>query len=193
MTRAIERVCVYASSSDAVDPAFAEAARELGRGMAARGQTLVYGGGNIGLMGVVAREIHAGGGHVVGVIPEKLRDLELAYTAADELVVTESMRERKAIMEARADAFVALPGGLGTLEEILEVLVLKQLCYHDRPIVFLNTAGIFNSLFQLLDDLRAGHFVKESYHALYHVAANPADVFRHLDTYAPPVPETKLF
>ena len=193
MTHPIHHVCVYASSSDAVDPVHAAAARTLGRGMAERGQTLVYGGGNIGLMGVIAREIHAGGGHVIGVIPEKLRDLELAYELADELIVTQSMRERKAAMEARADAFVALPGGLGTLEEILEVLVLKQLCYHNLPIVFLNTLGIFDSLFRLLEDLCTGHFVKESHRALYHVAAEPEEVFHHFETYTAPVPETKLF
>lgn len=189
----MEQVCVYASSSDAVDGVYADAARNLGRGLAARGQTLVYGGGNIGLMGVIAREVHAGGGRVVGVIPEKLRDLELAYELADELIVTDSMRERKAAMEDRADAFVALPGGLGTLEEVLEVLVLKQLCYHDRPIVFLNTAGVFDELFGFLDRLCDERFVKPACRALYHVAANPEDVFRHLDHYAPPVPESKLF
>ncbi len=193
VTRSIQRVCVYASSSDAVDPVFAEAARALGHGLAERNQALVYGGGNIGLMGVVAHAVHAGGGHVIGVIPEKLRDMELAYDDADELIITESMGERKAAMETRADAFVALPGGLGTLEEILEVLVLKQLNYHDRPIVFLNTAGVFDHLFRLFNHLCERRFVKASQRALYHVAAEPNEVFRYFENYVPPVPETKLF
>jgi len=116
----MKNICVYAASSDELDPAFYAAAEELGRLLAQRGNTLIYGGGAIGLMGALAKGVHAGGGHVVGVIPRGLRAREIAYEAADELVLTDTMRERKAIMENRGDAFVVLPGGFGTLEEAFE-------------------------------------------------------------------------
>lgn len=188
-----ENICVYAASSDAVDQPYLEAARALGSRLAAGGHTLIYGAGNIGLMGALGAAVHAGGGRVVGVIPEKLRGLELAYEDADELIITETMRERKAVMEDRADAFVALPGGFGTLEEIMEVLTLKQLRYHDKPLVFLNTRGIFSGLFSFFDELFTHRFVKDSQRALYHVADSPAAVFEYLDGYTPPNPREKWF
>src|SRR5579859_4839874 len=132
------RVCVFCSSSNTIAPVYAEAARVLGSGLAERSWPLVYGGGSAGLMGEVARAVHAGGGRVIGVIPQTLLDLEVGYLAADELIVTTTMRERKALMDVRADAFVALPGGFGTLEELLEILTLKQLRWHDRPVFIVN-------------------------------------------------------
>jgi uncharacterized protein (TIGR00730 family) len=128
-------VCVFCASAGGLPEEYRQAARELGRELAVRGHRLVYGGGNVGLMGEVARSVHEHGGTVVGVIPQGLVDRELAYDPADELLVTGTLRERKAEMDARADAFVALPGGFGTLEELLEVLTLRQLRLHDRPIV----------------------------------------------------------
>jgi uncharacterized protein (TIGR00730 family) len=130
---------------------------------------------------------------VIGVIPEKLRDLSLAYEEADELIVTTDLRQRKAIMESRADAFVALPGGFGTLEEVMEVLTLKQLDYHGKPLVFLNTNGIYNGLLAFFDSLFAQRFVKDSLRELYFVAEQPEEVFAYLDAYEPPVPEAKWF
>ena len=118
----IKNVCVFAASSNAVDRIYTEAARRLGTGLAKHGYTLVYGGGNNGLMGSMARAAHAQGGRVVGVIPDRLRGLELAYEGCDELIVTADLRRRKGVMERRADAFIALPGGFGTLEETLEIL-----------------------------------------------------------------------
>ena len=134
-------VCVFCSSAGGLPEVYRSAARDLGAELAARGHRLVYGGGNVGLMGEVAHSVHEHGGTVVGVIPKGLVDRELAYHLADELLVTGTMRERKAEMDARADAFVALPGGFGTLEELLEVLTLRQLRLHDRPIVLVNVAG----------------------------------------------------
>lgn len=191
--RRIEHICVYAASSDAVDGDYVAAAARLGALMAAAGRTLVYGGGNVGLMGACARAVHAGGGRVVGVIPEKLQALELGYAAADEYIVTAGMRERKAIMEDRADAFVALPGGLGTLEEIIEVMVLKQLQYHAKPLVFLNTRGVFDPLFAFFDRLVADRFLKAGHRALFHVADTPEAVLPWLDAYTAPAPEGKWF
>ncbi|MFA6547179.1 MAG: TIGR00730 family Rossman fold protein, partial [Limisphaerales bacterium] len=116
----MKSICVYCSSSSAVDARYVEAAVEFGTHLGRRGLTLVYGGASVGLMGQLAQAVHRGGGRVLGVIPQSLRDREIAYEAADELVVTRDLRERKAVMESRADAFVALPGGFGTLEEVLE-------------------------------------------------------------------------
>ncbi len=132
-------VAVYCSSSNVVDEAYFKAASALGKALARREWRLVFGAGTVGLMGAVARAVHAEGGQVYGVIPHALDRLEVTYKASDELVVVETMRQRKALMEENADAFIALPGGFGTLEEIIEILVLKQLHYLDRPVVFLNT------------------------------------------------------
>ena len=134
----IRSVCVYSSSSDAVAPQFVEAAEALGAALAKRQMTLVFGGGRVGLMGVVARAVHQHGGQVIGVIPDFMRSREIAYEEADELIFTKTMRERKAIMEDRSDAFMTLPGGFGTLEEILEIITLKQL--EDRKSTRLNSS-----------------------------------------------------
>lgn len=167
-------LCVFAASSSVLIPLHVEAAEQLGRGMAAAGHALVFGGGHIGLMGVLARAVHQQGGRVIGVIPEKLRDLELAYEQADELIITQTMRDRKRIMEEKADAFVALPGGFGTLEEVMEILVLKQLGYHLKPLVFLNSGGIYDRLFQFFDGLIEHQLVRPNQRQLYAIA-NTAD------------------
>ena len=161
-------------------------AEEMGALMAKRQVTLIYGGGNIGLMGAVARSVHAHGGKVVGVIPQFMRKNEIAYEAADELIVTKDMRERKAIMESRADAFVALPGGFGTLEEILEILTLKQLSIHRKPVVLLNTEGFYQHLLQLFERPLRRAIHEGGVQRLYHVASHPVDVFAHLDVYQKP-------
>ena len=144
-------------------------------------------------MGTLARAVHAHGGRVVGIIPEFLRTKEVAYEQADELILTGDLRERKAIMETRADAFVALPGGFGTLEEILEILTLKQLETHAKPVVFLNAAGFFDPLLALFEQLYREQFTKDHYRSHYHVAATPADVFAHFDDYRPTTKASKWF
>jgi uncharacterized protein (TIGR00730 family) len=186
-----KNICVFSSSSDAVAPEYFEAAREVGALIARKQMTLVYGGGKIGLMGAVASAAHRHGGKVVGVLPRYLRKQEVAYEAADELIVSKDLRERKTIMEERADAFVALPGGFGTLEETLEILTLKQLGQHVKPVVFLNTADFFRSLLGLFEQLYHERFTRSEHRALYHVAASPGDVFAYLETYRPPRPEPK--
>lgn len=181
-------VCVYCSSSDALDPHYVAAAEELGELIGRRGLTLVYGGASIGLMGRLAQAVHRGGGRVLGVIPQSLRDREIAYEPADELIVTRDLRERKAIMESRADAFVALPGGFGTLEEILEILTLKQLRSHQKPVVFLNTAGFYDRLLAVFEQLYEQRFTKADYRHCYSIAAHPPEVLHHLD-HPRPAPE----
>ena len=167
----IQNICVYCSSSNLLDAYYYDEARELGRNMAKNGYRLVYGGGNVGLMGVLARTVHEHGGIVFGVIPRALKNREgIAYDVADELIVTETLRERKAIMYNRADAFIALPGGIGTLEELIEVLTLKQLGYHQRPIILINSNGFYTPLLDLFEHLRKGRFVRDSYVNLFRTA-----------------------
>ena len=139
-------VAVYCASSEAASASYRRAAADLGRAIAERGWGLVYGGGNIGLMGEVARAALHGGAPVVGVIPHRLADREIALESVTELVRTETMRERKGIMDERSDAFVVLPGGIGTLEELVEMITLKQLGYHERPIVVLDADGYWDPL-----------------------------------------------
>jgi uncharacterized protein (TIGR00730 family) len=144
-------VAVFCSAADGRDPAYRAVAEELGRALAERGLGLVYGGGKAGLMGAVADAALAGGGHVVGVIPHVLVDLEVAHHGVTELHVTETMHIRKAMMAERADAFLVLPGGFGTLEEMFEVLAWQTLKLHAKPVVLLNVAGFYDRLLGFLD------------------------------------------
>ena len=186
-------ICVFSSSSDAVAPHYVALAEAFGALLARRQMGLVYGGGRVGLMGALARAVHAHGGKVVGVIPDFLRAKEVAYEEADELIVTRDMRERKAIMESRSDAFVALPGGFGTLEEILEVLTLKQLATHAKPVVFLNSRGFFDPLLALFEQFYREQFAKEETRAHYHVASAAHEALDHIERYQAPVPVAKWF
>jgi uncharacterized protein (TIGR00730 family) len=154
----ISRLCVYCGSAGAVDPRYREAARELGERLAAAGIELVFGGGRIGLMGITADAVLAGGGRVIGVIPERLRDAELAHQGVSELVITAGMHDRKRVMAERADAFAVLPGGIGTLDEMFEMLTWRQLGLHDKPIFLVDIAGYWQPLRALLDHLVAQHF-----------------------------------
>lgn len=173
-------LCVYCASSERVDPKYFAVAERLGAELAAHGWGLVYGGGKTGLMGAVARAAKAGGGRVVGVIPEFMKERELAFTAADELITVRTMSERKMRMEARADAFLALPGGWGTLEEILEILTLKQLSVVLKPAVILNQEGYYDELLRLFDRMIGERFSKAGNRELYHVARDVGEVFAAL-------------
>jgi len=153
-------LCVFCGSSTGDDPAFAAAARAFGRMLARRGTALVYGGGHVGLMGVIADAVLAGGGRVVGVIPEKLAERELAHQELTELIVLPTMHERKAKMASLADAFVALPGGLGTLDELFEIWTWAQLGFHDKPIGLLNVRGFFAPLLALTEQMVREGFVR---------------------------------
>ena len=150
-------VCVYCGSRPGNDPVYAEAARSTGQWIGEHGGQLVYGGGRNGLMGIVAEATQAAGGRVVGIIPKALVDLEQANTYCDELHVVDTMHERKALMAERSDAFIALPGGIGTFEELFEVWTWRQLRYHDKAIGVLNVAGYYDALLVFLENsVRAG-------------------------------------
>jgi len=170
-----QAICVFCASSSGLPEVHRRAARELGAELARRGHRLVYGGGNVGLMGELARSVHEHGGTVFGAIPRTLVDRELAYEPADELVVTDTLRERKAEMDAHADAFLALPGGFGTLEELLEVITLRQLRLHDRPVVLLNVAGYYDPFLAMVGSMVEQGFAPEGEGALFRVARTPAE------------------
>lgn len=186
-------ICVFSSSSDVIENGFFELATELGRDIARRGDTMVYGGCSVGLMGAVARGVHELGGKVVGVIPKFIHARGLGYEPSDELIVTGDMRERKAMMEARSDAFIALPGGFGTLEEMLEIITLKQLQQHTKPVIFLNHAGFYDPLAALFEHMYERRFAKPVYRDMYYLAADVKDAFDYLDSYKTPVFENKWF
>jgi len=185
-------LCVYCASSDRLDPKYAEAATAVGREMVRRGWNLVYGGGNVGLMGALARAVKTSGGRVVGVIPEFMKAKELAYAEADEMHSVVTMRERKLMMETRADAFLALPGGWGTLEEIMEILTLRQLDVVRKPCVFFNQDGFYDELLRFFDRMVGEKFNKPSNLKLFSVATTVEEVFEQLENGAVTA-ETKWF
>jgi uncharacterized protein (TIGR00730 family) len=157
--QAIRSVCVYCGSAGAVDQRYRSAAEEIGRGLAAAGIALVFGGGRIGLMGIAADAALAAGGQVIGVIPAALRDRELAHQGVSELVVVDTMHDRKRVMAERADAFAVLPGGIGTLDEMFEILTWRQLGLHDKPIFLVDAAGYWQPLRALFDHIVDRRFV----------------------------------
>jgi uncharacterized protein (TIGR00730 family) len=153
-------ICVYCASSEGIDSAYLELATEVGERIAKDGHRLVSGGGNVSMMGALARAARSGGAHTLGVIPEHLIPFEVADTDADELVVVETMRERKRTMDDSADAFLALPGGIGTLEELFEVWTSHALGMHEKPVVVLDPFGFYDPLWDFIDRLRADGFVR---------------------------------
>jgi uncharacterized protein (TIGR00730 family) len=182
----IRRLCVYCGSSGAVDQQYREAASELGARLAASRIGLVYGGGRVGLMGLLADAALAAGGDVTGIIPSRLRDAELAHLGATELVVVDSMHERKRLMAEKADAFAILPGGVGTLDELFEVLSWKQLGLHDKPILLVDIAGYWAPLRALLDHIVAEGFARPQTHALLQIVPTVAAVMAVLAEAARP-------
>jgi uncharacterized protein (TIGR00730 family) len=165
----IRRLCVYCGSSGEVDLQYREAAGELGSRLAAARIGLVYGGGRVGLMGLLADAALAGGGEVVGIIPARLRDAELAHRGATELVVVESMHDRKRLMAEKADAFAILPGGVGTLDELFEALSWKQLGLHDKPILLVDIGGYWALLRALIDHIVQKGFARSQTRELLRV------------------------
>ena len=160
MNRHVKNICVYCGSGPGHNPAYAEAARTLGRAMAQANIGLVYGGGSLGLMGEIARSVLGHDGHVTGIIPEFLSNREKMLKDVQELIVTHSMHERKQIMFEKSDAFVALPGGVGTLEELVEQLTWSQLGQHSKPIVLGDIDGFWEPLLSLFDHMRSEAFVR---------------------------------
>jgi cytokinin riboside 5'-monophosphate phosphoribohydrolase len=187
------RFTVYTSSSDAVDERYRSVARAFGYRIGERGDALVYGGTEVGLMGILAGATREAGGHVTGVLPQLMADRGLADEACDELIVTDGMGDRKRAMYERADAFVALPGGFGTLEELLEVLTLKQLGYHRKPVVLVDVDGFWQPLLATFEHLFDLDFAKREYARLWFVAPDLDALFDHVDTYDPGELPTKWY
>ena len=163
----IQNICVFCGSSEGDDPMHAKAARALGQAMAKRGLGLVYGAGNIGLMGVLADAVLATGGRAVGVIPEKLVDRELAHQGLDELLVVKTMHERKAKMHEQSDAFISLPGGIGTMEEFFEAVTWRQLDYHAKPIALPNVNGFYDGIEQFFETMLSTGFLRSKHAELF--------------------------
>jgi cytokinin riboside 5'-monophosphate phosphoribohydrolase len=180
-------ICVYSSSSNTVDKSYFEAAFKLGREIALKGDAFLFGGGIIGLMGTCARSVHQHNGKVIGIIPEALNMKGIVYDRCDELVVTKNMRERKSVMDERSDAFIALPGGYGTLEELLEIITLKQLQYHNKPIVILNVNNFYDSILGQFEVIINQQFAKAGCRELYFVTDDVVSALNYIDTYTPPV------
>lgn len=182
----MQRVCIFCGSAVGARPVYAEAARQMGALLAQRGLGLVYGGGSVGLMGVVADAALAAGGEVIGVIPEFLFKREIEHRGASEMRVVGTMHERKTIMADLADSFVALPGGYGTLDELCEILTWAQLGLHRKPVGLLNVAGYFDSFLTFLDHTTTEGFVQSNYRALVLDDTDPAHLLDRLRAYQPP-------
>ena len=178
-------VTVYCSSSGALEPHFAHAARDLGAALAARGIALVYGGGAIGLMGECARAAKAGGGKVVGIITQKLKDHEQAWDGCDELAVVGTMQERRRMLMDRGDGYIVMPGGLGTYEEFFEVLVARQLGDHVKPIAIVNHDGYYDPLMAMIEHGIAHRFVRPAIRGVLSVVDTGHDAIEALVAHEP--------
>ena len=182
----MRRLCVYCGSSSGSQPDYTDAARNLGRALVKRHIGLVYGGANVGVMGVIANTILAEGGHVIGIIPQALVDKEIAHPGLSELRVVKSMHERKTLMAELSDGFIALPGGLGTLEELLEVLTWAQLGLHQKPCGLLNVRDYYRSLIDFLDHAVSEKFLKAAYRAMLLVEKQPERLLERFERYKAP-------
>jgi uncharacterized protein (TIGR00730 family) len=175
-------VCVFCGSADGAQPEYAATARELGRGLAERGYGLVYGGATVGLMGTLANAALAAGGEVAGVIPDVIMDREIGHQGLTELHVVRTMHERKALMAERADAFIALPGGYGTMDEFIEIVTWAQLRIHSKPCVLVNLIGYYDGLLRFFDTAVAEGFMWPQNRGLLRVARDVAEVLEVIES-----------
>ena len=182
----MRRVCVFCGSNTGNRPEYAQSARVLGQAIAAAGLGLVYGGGKVGLMGVVADAAMTAGGHVTGIIPEELMRWEVGHHGLSELRVVGTMHERKAAMAELSDGFIALAGGIGTLEEMFEIWTWGQLGLHGKPLGILDTAGYYHHLHAFLDHMAAEGFVKPAHRDMAMVDSDPARLLARMAQYSPP-------
>ncbi|KIO43468.1 MULTISPECIES: TIGR00730 family Rossman fold protein [Porphyromonadaceae] len=176
-------ICVFCASSEQIDPTYVRAASLLGKQIAARGWNLVYGGTTCGLMRVVAEATLKGGGRVTGIIPRCIVDRGVAARDISELTVVDDMKERKSLLRERADAFIALPGGWGTLEEITEVVTLKQLGEHHKPIVFLNTNDFYEYFFLFIHTIQKEGFISSGYDRIFEVLSSVEEAMDYIENY----------
>ena len=165
----IKSICVFCGSSESVDSSYKKVAMELGCAIGKKGIDLIYGGASIGLMGCVARGVHEEKGNVIGILPEFFKSKDIEYLDADELIVTKDMRERKAKMDEKSDAFIVLPGGLGTLEEAMEILSMRQLKLTHKPLVFINSHGFYNNLNEIFEVMIEQKFAKKNKNSRFYV------------------------
>ncbi len=183
MTR--KRICVYCSSSNYLPEKFYIMAEELGTKLALNGYDMVYGGTTVGLMGVIANNALKNGAEVIGVIPERIAEFGLEHPKLAKVVLTKDMRERKATMERYSEAFIAAPGGFGTFEEIFEILVAKQLGYHNKPVIFFNFDNYYSNMLKMFDTVYENKFAKTEMKTLYYVTDSIDDMFKYIKTYTP--------
>ena len=186
MTKPDQNLCVYCGSGPGKNPVYMAAARSLGQAMVEAGIGLVYGGGSLGLMGEVAKTVLQAGGYVTGIIPEFLGTKERMLTGVNELIVTKSMHERKMTMFEHSTGFVALPGGIGTLEELVEQLTWSQLGRHRKPIILVSIEGFWDPLLTLLDHMRTEAFIRADLEVRFHVTTKPSGVVALAKKLAPP-------
>ncbi|MCO5592613.1 hypothetical protein L7F22_046616 [Adiantum nelumboides] len=180
-----KRICVFCGSKSGSKPVYSDAALELGRELVDRKINLIYGGGSVGLMGLVSKTVYEGGGHVIGVIPKALMPSEISGQTVGELRVVTDMHQRKAEMARHADAFIALPGGYGTLEELLEMTTWSQLGIHDKPVGLLNVEGYYNALLALFDKGVEEGFIKPSARHIIVSAPSAREVIRKMEEFEP--------
>lgn len=178
------RICVYGAASPTIDKDYIEKVEKLGAEMALHGHSLVFGGGANGLMGAAARGVHSKGGRVVGIIPKFFDDegVEAIYDKCDELIFTETMRERKQAMEDSSDAFIVVPGGIGTFEEFFEILTLKQLCRHNKPIALYNINGYYEELNDVMEQAMKKNFIRDNCAVLYKLTEDPKELLEYIET-----------
>ncbi len=186
-------ICVFCSSSDAIAPKYFTTAHQLAIETVSRKHALIYGGAKVGLMGIIAKETKNLGGEVTGVIPQVIYDKGLALQNIDNLIISADMHSRKAKLEELADAFIALPGGFGTLEELSEVITLKQLEYHSKPIVIINTDNFYKHLLAFFETMYSENFAKSDYRKMYHVCENIKEAFDFIENYSAPQLESKWY
>ncbi len=181
------RLCVYGAASNSINKEFIDNVEQFGQQLAKRGHSLVFGAGKNGLMGATARGVKRCGGYILGVVPKFFDEqtIEVIYTECDKLIQPDTMRERKKIMEDNADAFVVLPGGIGTFEEFFEILTLKQLCRHDKPIVIYNLQGYYNELYAMLETATDKKFLRQDCLELFKMCEDLDELFNYLENYKP--------
>lgn len=178
-------ICVFGSSSENIDREFLDTAKNLGKELAKRGNGVVFGAGKYGVMGATARGVSAENGTLIGVSPKFFLEMAVLYEDCTELIYTETMRERKGIMEDKSDAFIICAGGMGTFEEFFEVLTLKQLRRHSKPIIIYNVKGYYDPMIAMLDNAVKNGFMTDDCNRLYTVAKTEQEVFEQLDNYVP--------